>query len=315
MKIFLSLVIIMFTLSSYAQWTKGGSTKNYEKYSMRLDSVRKVKTTQIPVKNTSTNYFGIGILRPTSDQFNTVATPNQIFSSQGFAGGFFQTGNMGGATGFNVELGGIQQFKNKNLTTYLDLGANWEVSYSAIRWKLPSNYSSDPSFGVLYQNYLEALGGGTFHNVVTRFGLNLTINPQPQEDMVRADIFFRGGVGFVFGGAPSNLSVYSYETFTTYNGNETWDGTVEHKDEDVMDIQFPLQFGVNLRIMEKGYIGFRYNFFMIYDSERSETRTWEYQYNDYDTPYYSYGNPTFTDSYNANVDLKNFTVNVGLLFK
>lgn len=313
MKVLSTICLLLVSVNLLSQWTKGGSTKNYEKYSVKLDSVKRVEQIQIPVKNTSYTYMGIGLLNPSSDEFNTIASPIQIAYGEGFLGGLFSSGNMGGTMGFSAEIGGIQQFKNRNLTPYLDLGGTYDISYSAIRWKFPSTYETDPTFNQLYHTYVSSVKGGTFHNLAYRLGLNLTINPKPKEDLVRADIFFRAGVGFVFGGVKTKLDVYSYENFTDINGDETWDGTIEHKDEDIAALQIPLQFGVNIRILEKFYIGFRYNFRMLYNNERSETRDWVYQYNNYESSTFYYDNVTYTSNYSSNVDLKNLTFNLGIV--
>ena len=164
MKKFIIFTTLLFVAGSVtkeasAQITKGGSKKNWEKYSVIYDTVitKEIVTSAYP--STSGEYFSFGIVSGRG----TMADPQTIyFPENGFKG----TGGHDFSRLFELSLGSYKNFDkiNKNLHPAIDISGNFNLATQFGRPSFEEN--PDPSYTIDYGLYFGVGAGygavGTF---------------------------------------------------------------------------------------------------------------------------------------------------------
>lgn len=238
MKNLLILVALsLFSLPILAQFTKGGSEKNYERYRMSKDSI--VTIEKIPINTVSkTTYTGfwIGLSSPLDDlsktdpSFSTVYNTGSLFAP-------YSTGEMGLKSGINLAFNGIAALNsiNKNLIRNIDLGLTYSYFFSTVGFDFKQIVSDSNGF---YQNFYNTEAKYTpFLIFGIGLGPSITIIPNPTKPSLLIDLYARGNLTFIGGGTFSGR--YTYPSGTYY------DISTEREE---LSMIFSQTFGATLRL-------------------------------------------------------------------
>ncbi len=182
--------------SAYGQFTKGGSTKNYDMYRKEI-IYDTIKTPIYPpeVKQGYT-YFSVGLLNPIDEKFKEIPDGNTSWldTYKGYDG-------MGGKLGMSIGFGGFAPFKalNNKIHPIVDigLGINTNFDLMPFNWKEMKNTS---------QSVLAIFKEGDYTPFMDyQFSLApmVALNPlwkQKKNNKLHVDIGYNLGYALVFGG-------------------------------------------------------------------------------------------------------------------
>jgi hypothetical protein len=189
-KLFVILIILLgFTVAKInAQFTKGGTYKNYEKYHVTYDTIKTNRTVTSQgggMQKVGYMFVNIGPAVPLSKTF--MATPT---TSTSYYQDFNGMGGLGGSVGFDGAIGGFYGIPgiNKHLIPQIDLAVYQSLNFSYLSW-------SYENLGSPYSSY-DYTG---FMALSTCIGPAIVFNPVKDLDL-HVDVIYRVGVGMTFGG-------------------------------------------------------------------------------------------------------------------
>jgi hypothetical protein len=209
----LILIAIIFTGSSVqinAQFTKGGTYKNYEKYHVTYDTiktVRTVATTGGQMEKVGYFFFNVGPAIPISKPFTRDPEPFGLIDAD--YGGY---GGLGGSTGVDIGIGGVYGIPaiNKHLVRQIDLAVYQSANFTYLPWTYAS--LGAPNDGYDYNGFMA---------ISTCVGPAIIINPVIGTDF-HIDFAYRLGLGVTFGGgfedSGSSLVERDEIGYTFYHG-------------------------------------------------------------------------------------------------
>lgn len=206
------LLLSVMTLPVMAQFTKGGSEKNYERYRTNMDSI--VTIEKIPVNavsKTAYSAFTLGFSSPLDDL--SKEDPAFLDFWYGSLYSPYYSGNMGLKTGFNAAINGIAPFNsiNKNLIRNIDLGLSYSYFFSTVGFDFKSIVADSNGFTQNFFNneasYVPFLVFGI------GLGPSVTIISNPKKPSVLVDLYARANITFVGGGTFSGRYTYPSGTY------------------------------------------------------------------------------------------------------
>ena len=269
-------LLVAFSFSGYAQFTEGGSVKNYEKYRYKVNKRTITKSTNgLPQRRQSYFYFSVGVLAPLSAVFRADASPtssiSETYASENISDG------MGGKTGGAFSFGGFYAFKrlNNKLTPLIDLGMgqNHTLSIHSYDWKnVNSFYRNDVSYR-------------PFVSFASTIAPMVVINPLWKgKNKLHIDVGYKLGAAVIFGGGQYGTSSASYEiTRSEFLAPRFVHGP-----------SFRVRYSALL-------VGLDFSFL-----KENTTDAFDY--------YYSDGVNYINSTFDSGVNLSNFTFNVGVAF-
>lgn len=186
----------------FAQHTKGGSKKSYDKYRYTTE----MQVTQREVKNNTYNnyrqsyfYMSVGPGLALSETFTSMPTINSSISSS-----YDGTDGMGGKKlGGSFSIGGLYAFKklNDKLHPIIDIGLTQNHTLTL------HPYSWSNLIGTQWESEVKTRDIFTF---ATSFAPTVTINPLYKgKNKLHIDVGYKLGASLFFGGGQEN-------TFTDY---------------------------------------------------------------------------------------------------
>jgi len=198
-----------------AQYTKGGSEKNYDRFNVSYDSI--VTEKKIPIQGVNSGYVGFTFsYLKTSDAYSkSQMTQAEYASSPNFAAPI-STGKMGLKNGFNIGLNFQSPLKgiNKNLIPQIDIGLNTKFSGSLIKYDWKQIYTDQSLVGY------ELFNTATYKPITiisAGIGPSITFIHNPKKPDFFVDAFLRFNVNAVFGGGleAKYTSDYNYDLSIT----------------------------------------------------------------------------------------------------
>lgn len=191
-------LLILLTTSTlmangFAQFTQGGTYKNYEKYHIQYDTIVTERTyTETNTMGTAGYFFiNIGPAIP----FGPFA--NRPTTSTSFSQDYNGAGGLGGSTGFDIGIGGVEGIRgiNKHLIPLIDLGVYNAANFTYLPWSYDDiGFPSDQEY--------EA-----FMAINFSVGPALMLNPIKNVDF-HIDLIYKIGLGATFGGGMTNPNYY-----------------------------------------------------------------------------------------------------------
>jgi len=132
--------------------------------------------------NTSFAYLSIQINSPNS---NHAAIPagDAILNSSYYHDAFYESGKMGGTSGFGVELGGLIQLSGLNgrIPRFMEVGIPVDVSYNSIETNM-ANAANDPGTGG-FGDYLSTINETGYDLWGLRSGISASFHAFPKNDV------------------------------------------------------------------------------------------------------------------------------------
>lgn len=168
-KVTLILFVIGLSFNLNAQYTKGGSEKNYNQYHLTYDTIVTTTKVKIPFDKYHFQYLSFGYALPIGDAKNL---PSNYWSKNQIDYNLYypvETGKIGLKKGFYFSTGGFKglDFINKNLITSIDIGLeqNFDVYLSKADWSelkqsIPITFNN--TFKDLYSNVLSSKMGSFY---------------------------------------------------------------------------------------------------------------------------------------------------------
>lgn len=210
MKLLNIIPIFLFTtiiLPVQAQFTKGGSTKNYEEYHYITDTIRTpVTITTTPKKERQTYfYFSPGLLVPLNGNFRRYPSEYSYIEDpyEGREG-------MGGSVGFRFSLGGFHSLRKLNNKIHplvnIGIGHDYSIGVHPYTWKAVNNF------------YATQVSYNPFVTVNASFVPMVSINPLWEgKNKLHIDFGYKIGFSVIAGGGHSYKYAYSsYPYGSTY---------------------------------------------------------------------------------------------------
>lgn len=217
--LYFSSFILLLAFTTSAQITKGGSTKNYERYHITYDSI--VTETKVPLKGFTEHLsFDIAYVTPTDEWSKTQMTQSEYLSNPYWASPFF-TGQVGLTRGFSMGFGGITPLNslNKNLIPNIDLGLNIKYGATFLGYSWRDIYT--PGY-VMHELFNESPTYGIFSMIYFGIGPSITLIPKPQDPKFALDLYCRFNANLVLTPNFSNIYFLSeggwYDLETTRSG-------------------------------------------------------------------------------------------------
>lgn len=182
------VLFLCFAIPMNAQFTKGGTYKNYEKYHVTYDTIKTNRTVTGSaggMQKVGYMFINIGPAIPLAKPFTGTPTTSTSFY-QDFNG----MGALGGSVGVDGAIGGFYGIPgiNKHLIPQIDLAVYQSLNFTY----LPYSYES---LGGLYS---ESDYTG-FMALSTCIGPAVVLNPVKDVDL-HIDVIYRVGLGMTFGG-------------------------------------------------------------------------------------------------------------------
>lgn len=275
-KLYIPLILILSSVVKLeAQFTEGGSTKSYEKYRYKVDTIVTSRTitnsSSLPQRRQAYFYFSVGVLAPLASSFTAEPDPNSTLQDS-----YTGQDGMGGSTGGSFSIGGFYAFKklNNKLIPLIDvgIGQNHTLGIHPYNWKsVNSFYESD----VKFRPFL------SFNSTIAPMAV---INPLWKgKNKLHIDVGYKLGVGVVFGGG---------QVYTPYG--YTYD--IYRSDAGIVKPHFT--HGPTIRVRYSVLmVGFEFNFLK-----------------DKTIDAYEYNIDSNSGTFDSNTNLNNFTFNLGVAF-
>lgn len=185
----LALLFMSSGLTAFAQYTQGGSKKNYERYHVTYDSV--VNETKVPIEGFTNHVcYDFAYVSPTNDWSKQQMTQSE-YSGNPYYAAPFATGKVGLTRGFSFGISGISPLNsvNKNLIPNVDIGLAIKAGYTGIayNWK---NIYTDPSF-YFYDLFNDDPSYGIFSMAHFGIGPSVSYIPNPTHPTFAIDVYSR----------------------------------------------------------------------------------------------------------------------------
>lgn len=209
----LIIISILFTSTSVninAQFTKGGTYKNYEKYHVAYDTIKTVRTVATSggqMEKVGYFFINVGPSIPISRPFTQTPAPVGSYDVD-YAG----YGGLAGSTGVDIGFGGMYGIPaiNKHLIPQIDLAVYQSFNFTYLPW----TYSS---IGGVYTDF----DYNGFMAISTCIAPAVIFNPIVGTDL-HIDVAYRLGLGTTFGGGFEDYGSSIVERdeigFTFYHG-------------------------------------------------------------------------------------------------
>lgn len=277
-KIILTSAIVLAGFAAMAQQTKGGSTREWQRYDVSYDTVYTTVTENVYYPSTSTSYMRIGLVRGRG----LWAEPSRAaYPEDGFKG----EDGLDMNSGFEIFFGGWTNMTeiNKGLHPAIDLSTTFEMGLQVYSYNLSEDTAS-LGYEVDY---------GSTYSFSTRWGLGATVKPLEFAGLAPDD----AGALLVDVGANLGIDLWGTGETTYDNPNGSY-GSIYYDDESFIGARLNFNF----------HLGVRYKFIGAYvemgrDLSHLFNPTYDHDLNSY---YY--------ESFDEEVEFNTLTYGVSIHF-
>jgi hypothetical protein len=234
-------VLLLASPIVFAQSTKGGTIKNFEKHKVSYDTI--VTENKIPIEQFNSGFYSIffSLTNPTFEHSQTLMSQADYFNSPYYMAPF-TTGQVGLKRGFSL---GISQqaplnFINKHLIRNIDFGLNTTIGFNFL------NYNWQNMIGDSYEisNMFDNAKYRKLSYIQYGIGPSVTYIHQPSDPKFMVDFYFRFNYNDFFLRTPEDLS---------YNPNNSTIDVDAYFDDLTNITSFNTSFGLNFRLKESIY--------------------------------------------------------------
>jgi hypothetical protein len=236
--------------------------------------------------NSTFAYLSVQKLSPNSE-YSSLPSGEDILNSNYYHDAFYETGKMGGESGFGIELGGLIQLKGLNgrIPNFMELGIPIDVGYSSIKTNM-AKASIDPGIGS-FGSYLATINEYAYGiwSIKTGFSASFHAFPKKESYPIICDTYLK--LGFTSISENEVTSVYNiYEEVSVIHGSQT---------------KLSGQVGIRLRLYNLVFLEANNNFGLKHFGTVSENHD-----------FYSSDISNVQYNYNSRVSLNHTSVSIGV---
>jgi hypothetical protein len=216
-----AIFIILMGSNAKAQFTKGGSEKNYDNYHLVYDTITTTEKISIPFQNYRFTYLSIAPAFPVGKGNDLPSNFWDKWNTNGNWNYPFESGEIGLKTGFNFKFGRFKgiDFINKELIPELELGIEQNLAFSTMKldWtplikSIPVSYSNEHRN--MYTSLINRMSK-SFFTLGYGIGLGMTYHTPVKDLDVR--LAYLATFNYI---SPVNLDVSSESSFTNTGSSQ-----------------------------------------------------------------------------------------------